>query len=449
MTGLETAIRNALARAGDDDPQARDRVYRSARAAFEKSIAQHEAERAIEPDAAALQRRRFEDIVATIEAGYDHADDDAAAGPEVPAAERPLTPADFLALVPERADARARRPVQPAPRIEAATAGAQPDTAAAPSVSARSEPAGAPSVTPAARIAAEGSRPVAVAPAVSLDPRSSERVATGRAEPSLDVTRSPEDLADDRVDRFGTAERLVPDAAPTVAKPRTVEGRVSRRERKRAEKAERRRRGGALAAFLGFVILVGAAGGALYWAAQNGILEDMARNVANRAASSGGASAPRLTADDEFSGNWLSAFEPSAAADIKPGTAASVEAVDIEHGAAARIASRSGRADGEVRVPVSADILAALAGKRGTIALTLRATGDADTQIYVECSFGSLGACGRRRFIAQNQLGNTIFEVDFTKAAADGNAGFLILNADIFGKGGSIDLFAVRILPEA
>ncbi|PTM97577.1 biotin transporter BioY [Mycoplana dimorpha] len=64
MSGLEQAIRNALARAESDNPETRARIYQSARNALEAGLRKQEVN---DPEAIAAQRHRLEMLIRRIE----------------------------------------------------------------------------------------------------------------------------------------------------------------------------------------------------------------------------------------------------------------------------------------------------------------------------------------------------------------------------------------------
>ena len=69
------------------------------------------------------------------------------------------------------------------------------------------------------------------------------------------------------------------------------------------------------------------------------------------------------------------------------------------------------------------------------------------TQISVECDFGSLGSCERHRFGVTNEKSDILFQVHFDRSLAPNAPGHLLINSDVEGKGRSVNLYAVRILP--
>lgn len=148
-----------------------------------------------------------------------------------------------------------------------------------------------------------------------------------------------------------------------------------------------------------------------------------------------------------FSDAWIEVFKPG---DVSSATARSNGAVDMVSGGdgqMARITSRSADDAGTVEIAIPADVLKDMAGKTSTIALTLQTEADKPTQISVQCDFGSLGDCDRHRFSVTNEKSDVLFQVSFDRSLAPNTAGRLLLNSDVEGKGRSVNLYAVRILP--
>ena len=126
---------------------------------------------------------------------------------------------------------------------------------------------------------------------------------------------------------------------------------------------------------------------------------------------------------------------------------ANAEVIEEAEGNVLRIISGSGGTDGEVLVPLGADVMQALAGRNSVLALTVRSASPEATQIYVKCEFSVLGECGRRRFDVTYDTTDILFSLDYDRALAPNEGGYLVINSDISGAGKGIDLLAVRIRP--
>lgn len=116
MSGLETAIRNALARSDRANAEVRARIYQSARNALEAGLRKQEIN---DPQTVAAQRHRLEATIHQIEA-----EERAAAAPPVEIArETRIEPAAELRGEPDRA--RRADPVVDAPERAAGTASSE------------------------------------------------------------------------------------------------------------------------------------------------------------------------------------------------------------------------------------------------------------------------------------------------------------------------------------
>jgi len=148
-----------------------------------------------------------------------------------------------------------------------------------------------------------------------------------------------------------------------------------------------------------------------------------------------------------FSGEWSSVYSPGASEAASTRGAAEASVVNEGDRSVLRITSQAADQSGEVLVPIPADILQALAGRKSVIALTVRSTSSEATQIYVQCQFSTLGDCGRRRFDVTYQTSDILFNLDFEKTLAPNTPGHIIINSDITGQGHGIDLMAIRMRP--
>ena len=148
-----------------------------------------------------------------------------------------------------------------------------------------------------------------------------------------------------------------------------------------------------------------------------------------------------------FSGEWTTIYTAASGGGLQLGPGVSAETVDGALGRALRIQSSDGGPAGEASVMLSPEALALMAGRKSILALSLRSAGPEATQIYVECDFATLGACGRKRFDVTYEVSDFLMTLDFERALAPATPGRLIINSDISGKGTAIDLLAVRIRP--
>lgn len=371
MTGLETAIRSALERAGASDAATRERVYRSARAALEKGLAQRPD---LDPEAADAQRQRFEALVREIEEDEVRSREDAdrtsgLASAPAPAAEIPVVEAD-------RSERRA---------------------------------------------------PSAEAPVIAIS--------EGRLGASPGVARE-----------MPAAETVVGEVKPE----RTRRGRKKEaREEKRARRERRKGRGSGLLSTLFLLVTLIVFGGiALWFLDVSGLLDESRQGGGGPASfSRRNAEGAGLMTSGGFVGDWIPVFRAGKDDPPSPGSAATVEPIKDEQGQAVRITSAGNGPEARVRISFPIDTLRRMAGNEWVIALNARAAGSEPTQIAIECAFGSLGDCGRRRIDVAVETTDIVFKVDFTKGTPPAEPGYLLVNSDISGQGKAIDLFAVGLHP--
>lgn len=370
MTGLESAIRNALERAGARDAATRARIYDAARSALEKGLAQRAD---LDPAVAQAQRDRFEALVRDVEAEE---------------AEREAEAVEIGGIARDAEEPAGAA----APRLE-----------------------GVRRETPAE----------VRAPEVSLAPASAPRKAAEAA------------------------------AAPVAvaAEVKTERTRRGRKIAKRAEKQERRdrrrrRRGGLWSSLFLLLTLLVFGGLALWFVDATGLLQEAGSTNGGPNSFTKFDGGPGLATQGGFVGAWTPIYRPGKDADPAAGSAARVEIVKTERGQAARITSTSPGADGAVRFTVPVAAMQVLAKGKATIALDARDVEGKPTQISIECDFGSLGTCRRRRVDVANEMTDVVFNADVADGATLGGPGAIIINSDVGGRGRPVDIFAVGVQPQ-
>lgn len=411
MSGLETAIRNALERSDRTNAETRARIYQSARQALETGLQKQGIE---DGNVIAQQRHRLEAVIHAIE-------------------------------TEERAALRTRQPAPPVVSLDDA---------------ARARGAAQPRVEPQVR-----SQPPAQAqpqPQPQTPPQNQPQApATGRREPGF-AADAPRQAASDgglgglgglRADRDGpvvstrAAAESTADAGEAAGLAPTVRGDTRKRRRKRSR-------------FLSFTMVVltlaAAVGAAAWWVQTNDLLKSAAErdtNVANPPASvasenfDGAAGLQTLGAQQGFTGDWVEVFKPTETGAIAPGAQAKVEPVDDEGGRRVLLTSQVADAAGDITIEIPAAVLAELSGKTSTLALTVQAEPGKTTEFAVECNFSSLGECGRYRFTVHDERIDMLFKVTFDRSLAPSSPGQIVINSDITGEGNSLNLYAIRVLP--
>ncbi|MDM9626255.1 hypothetical protein QTL95_10125 [Rhizobium sp. S152] len=394
MSGLETAIRTALNNADRDNPEVRAKIYQSARQALEAGLRKQDI---TDVEAISHHRHRLETTIHMIEAEERERMHPRQGPPEVevpPVVEMP--------------------PSQPMTRRETGD--------------------------------------------ISFGGETREHVVT---DPRFADEASLADV------HAGSADHLAAPEAPEqtfAADRKPAAGMDFKPERAAARRKPRK----FFSRLLVWCVLLAFIGMGAWWAYTSGILmsaaerdtsvanppastqpEDFDGEDENQSANSDASGNPPVVIDPQnsFSSEWIEVFKPSDAASLKKGAQSKAENIAENDGPAIRLTSQSNGSDGNIGIPVSAEVLQQLAGKSSTIAITLQSTSDQPTQITVECDFQTLGDCARHRFSVTRQKSDVLLQVRFDRSLAPSSPGALLINSDVDDKARGINLYAVRILP--
>ncbi|MGE7370693.1 hypothetical protein ACQKKX_16760 [Neorhizobium sp. NPDC001467] len=495
MSGLEKAIRNALAQSERNNADIRARIYHSARQALAAGLRKQDV---TDPDLIEAQRQRLEAKIREIEfeerqrLAIERAQAPAAQTPEptqptatVAAEPRPFqTPASAPQAAPS-VTAPSRTPLG-APPAGASTAGAHSlgaphlDAAdiGAPDVTSSATAAG--SVVPAQDRQTTGSRnPYARPP----QPSAERIAAANRHDDDLETfvggprrSGGTDGLGDaGNLGDLGVSRRSGNDQPAELrprqeidaekprprrwwqGKPRAETGRPVGRSAKpgvappvlaadRQARPRKRRRW--ISGLVLPLAVLGAAVWGLWWAGENGLIVVPDLSETANTAVNGNSQAPSGFAPGRgFSQDWAEVFVPDEQQNPVAGASAAVETVTASGGKAVRIASRASGAEGEVAFDVPADILRQMAGRSSTVAITLQTAADRSVEVSVRCDFGSLGDCSRHRFRATQEKTDALFRVNFDRSLAPTQAGRIYLNSDVRGGNLPVYVFSLRILP--
>ena len=424
MSGLETAIRNALERSERDNPEVRARVYQSARQALEAGLRKQDI---TDVEIITAQRQRLEMTIRGIEGE-------------------------------ERARLRAAAPTAPEPVQEQPVPSARPV---------------APQPVPPAAPAGPIEPPLAPPPLTGVSRQAPQQAAL--SEPGMELrgeTRGTVASAADVPDdgdlggmRADPTDHLAADigAPDAPARPAASPGLDFKPERAVSRRKPRK----FFSRLLVFCILIAFLGMGAWWIKTSGVLLTAAqRDTAvrnqpaqvtpedddandNNADLDSGSNAGLATIDpqDRFSADWIEILGPTDAGKATSGTEAKVENASENEGPTVRVTSQSSGTTGNVAIPVPTAVLQKLSGKPATVAMTLQAITDAPTQITVECSFGSYGGCGRHRFDVTRQKSDALFQLRFNATLPADASGNLVFNTDVDGKSTGVNIYAIRVLP--
>ncbi len=455
MDPIEKAIRTVLDKGDVDDPQFRSRVYRSVEAALDRVI-QGNPQMTVEK--AIARRRQLQHKIAEIETEFLPARAvDGAADDDLDAALL-----DILEHAPGEAGMAAGSPapsgISPGPLVEAPlvdsaarresglfVSGFRQETEAGRqerslsgdgrfSAAARRVSGEAPAVEIGEAAQRAGRGPAACAPepdipvvdmgAVPSTPR--------RMDPDLDFPAAMPPPLDEP-----DLSAPVPPASPEIA---AADRRARRRERKRPFAA----------VFFGLTLVALAVVGLLF-AVQTGLLKSPAERdtsvpnppqLGNEDFDPGSDGPPALSDQPASAQDWIRVFTPSdpATANAPGGTKA--EAMQDDSGAFLRI--RSGSSDAAVSFDVGQGVLDKLASKRAVFNVTARGEDGQQAEMSIECNFGDLGDCGRKRYEVGYERGDFLFEITFPDKSP-GSSGTIAINSDISGQGRSIDIYEIKV----
>ncbi|BCH27353.1 hypothetical protein MesoLjLb_71380 [Mesorhizobium sp. L-8-3] len=389
MDVIETAIRNAFGKGDASDRAFREKVYRSVFAALDRAL---KANPNITVEAAINRRKSLQAKIAEIESEFIAAVPTVA--PDVGSAERVLDRLEIGAGSP--------RGAAPVPEVNLG----------------RQEPAAdAPRRAPAPAI-----EPVRAATARKAAPAGS-----GRVEPRLDAAGDAPGRATDTI-----AEAEVP------------------AQTERVVDAERRRPYAAIF-FIVTLLSLGAIGA--WWGFQTGLFktpEEIDTSVPKPPAVTGSEDfdpdeepigAPAKPGQTDTQRSWITVFTPSDPSLVNAPGDTRAEVMEDDTGDFIRI--RSGASGSAITFDVGQGVLEQLAGRRAVFDIVARAEEGKETQISVDCNFGELGDCGRKRYAVGYEKGEFLFEIELPDKSP-GAEGTIAINSDIANGGKAIDVYEIK-----
>ena len=276
------------------------------------------------------------------------------------------------------------------------------------------------------------------------EPRIEPSVGAGhRSEPGIDAPRS----------------RVLP-SVPDIMPDRTLPGgpspediRLAGGPEVRPDRDARRvgRRLPLTAIFFGITLLA-AVGIGLWWAVQTGAfktLEELGQPPSPTPTVSGedytpdaGAKTPKLSSDGAQNRHWINVFSPANPAQVATPSDAKAAVMKDDSGSFLRVTS--GPAGSAISFDVGQGILEQIAGKHAVFDIIARAEDGKETQMSVDCNFGELGDCGRKRYAVGNQRNEYLFDVQMP-AKRPGAAGSIAINSDFDKQGKSVDIYEIRV----
>ncbi len=416
MDPIEKAIRNAFEKGNADDRAFREKVYRSAFAALDRAL---QANPGVTVEVAIRRRKAMQAKISEIESEFlpavDSAPPAAGGGSVAPPVEVGGAAPSPTAVSAPAVDAPGAVPGQEAPAVDVPSAGAAP-AIRVPEVQASAEPA----------------------PSVDRDD------ASARVEPTIGAPEPGGRTAD------GPSLDMASPAGPAIAPEPTLAG--SRRASAAAEvtpdrderRARRRFPTGAVLGALFLAVIAGAA----WWAVRSGLFHMPEGGQSAPAAAGNGAEAPAEAGAPQKPGeadqtrNWITVFAPSDPTHVSTPSDARAEVMQDDSGSFLRI--RSGGSGSAISFDVGQGVLERLAGKHAVFDIAARAEEGKDTQMSIDCNFGELGDCGRKRYAVGHDRNDYLFEVQFPDKQP-GAAGAIAVNSDVDKEGKSVDIYQIKV----
>lgn len=388
MDAIEKAIRSAFEKGNPEDRAFREKVYRSAFAALDRVL---QANPNVTVEAAISRRKAVQAKIAEIESEFL---------PAVP----------DVALPPENTAVAGNRP--------------PPAQAFAPAVDAPRPP------------------PQSISsPAITVD---------GPVQP--DTSDTPRSRILPRVPDIMPSEAALPDAPTLDDSPGAPVGNGAQVS---PDRDERRIRGRRLPLTAIFVVatLLAAAGIGLYFAFQTGVFKTAAQLDtgppqapptldSEDSSEPADAGSPQKPGEADQSKNWINVFSPSDPTHVSTPSDATAEVMKDDTGQFLRI--RSGASGSAVAFDVGQGVLEKLAGKHAMFDIIARSEEGKETQISVDCNFGELGDCGRKRYAVGQERNEYLFDVQFPDKHP-GAAGTIAVNSDFDKQGKSVDIYEIRV----
>lgn len=424
MSGLEQAIRNALERAERSNAEIRARIYQSARNALDAGLRKQDID---DPQTIERQRQRLEITIRAIE------DEELERLRQMARLEKVIiesTPEEPSHTEADMAPEAMPEPIyaRTAPGVEADRTRQQPDLVEA-------EP-----------------RLVAHEASNARDSYSEEEDGSLSGLSAIREERVQDNMRQERRAARKQERVLHEEEDPIWAEASTPEGRTVAPERRQ----RRRRKGSWIVSLFVYTVLIGVVAGGVWWVYATGMINaalqgstdfDLIPKELQSENYDPNEKSTRLDPLRGFSGDWVEIFKPDGTEQLKASGDAVIGAVTDSDGAAVTIASNSPDKDGEVRIEVPAGVLQDLAGKKSTLAITLRADGDKPSQIYIQCEFTTLGDCGRHRFTVSNERVDELIPMAFEGKLGPTEPGYIVINSDLTGEGRAIRLYGIRVLP--
>lgn len=150
---------------------------------------------------------------------------------------------------------------------------------------------------------------------------------------------------------------------------------------------------------------------------------------------------PAKPGETDTQRDWINVFSPADPTQVNAPGDTRAEVMEDDSGSFIRV--RSGSSGSAITFDVGRGVLDQLAGKRVVFDIVARAEEGKETQISVDCNFGELGDCGRKRYRVGYEKGEFLFEVVLPDKRA-GAEGSIAVNSDIANGGKAVDIYEIK-----
>ena len=119
---------------------------------------------------------------------------------------------------------------------------------------------------------------------------------------------------------------------------------------------------------------------------------------------------------------------------------------EVERGRVRLTSCASARAGGAAVIfDVGQGVLEQIAGKKAVFDIVARAEEGKETQISVNCDFGELGDCGRKRYEVGYEQRRISVRRSSCRQSGRAPAGSIAINSDFSNEGKAVDIYEIRV----
>ncbi len=449
MANFEGLIRGALATRDSGDPTVRKQIYQSSRNALNRLI---EENRSLTVEAALNQQRMLEETIQQIEAGFTEAETVPSAPQDHESA--PPHPQDHVPAPPQMPESHVL------PEQETFNSAVMEDTHQIQPIQIEQGPAAAstteiPAQDPLREIqsllegqpagSSDNAKPShdfdTPVPPQFLEPGDPVPIEPGHPPRESQVSVSEEDI---RMHGLEQSEPSLAVSADDFVEDRTPPAGFSNRRKLQKRFLTIGILLGIFALFgwIAYVVVVGYLDGTLLQSGSDQRLSETAG----------------VDSGQDPGGDYITIIEPGDLSALVTAGRGESEIVNQLNTEMIRIVSvRDGDSRNEparpILIKIRPGILEKIAGKVVNVEIFAKSAGNAPATFSVECQFGALGECGRKRFRIGLQPEAVVFSIMMREGETTGSEAYLAINTDITGtaeitgRGDVLDIVYARLRP--